>query len=408
MGPESLIAQLESKEIVADLCRLDSIDRPLFSPGQLLTDGDLTALVEWTRNKLQLARYRVGWGVVCGLGLYNDPQNEAGVVVGAGYAIDACGNDLVVGREIKVSFEKCIKAERPWEQMSSGDSGVFATAAQDVSFDGFSAPDVIGVDVALKYQENNSSPRAAMRNRGTAREYTRAKESFAIVCSVGSTGAGAAKIEAERWAEDYDRCLSVLRRYIAESSHAQGRDLHRWLNDWVAKNPPSQFRFVNDWVGQRPPDSWTERDAVRVLFWLVQDARNNFLQGACGTAGENHGVPIGRVWMRKVTNAGKTGWRAIALDASAPHKRPLQSSYWPADSGKVNLGQAIWLPPNVAAAKIGGLGIRVTGADDLPLPDEAKALEERLANSVQVAWDARVKLHIFNAGVLGYRVVGVV
>ena len=48
-------------------CDLECLVRPNFFCGQLLTDADLTAVVEWTRRRLVLSRYRDGWGIACGL-----------------------------------------------------------------------------------------------------------------------------------------------------------------------------------------------------------------------------------------------------------------------------------------------------------------------------------------------------
>src|SRR5262245_47892370 len=89
-------------------CDLDCLIRPNFFCGQLLTDADLTAMVEWNRSRFALSRYRDGWGVVCGLDVSCSPVYGATVsccgdsnggpfvYVNPGYAIDCCGNDLVV------------------------------------------------------------------------------------------------------------------------------------------------------------------------------------------------------------------------------------------------------------------------------------------------------------------------
>ena len=45
-------------------CDLECIVRPNFFCGQLLTDGDLAATVEWARSRFSLSRYRHGWGII--------------------------------------------------------------------------------------------------------------------------------------------------------------------------------------------------------------------------------------------------------------------------------------------------------------------------------------------------------
>ena len=58
----------------ADACTLECLEHPKFFCGQLLTDQDLTSLVQWVQNKSRLLRYRHGWGVVCGLDVRCQPQ----------------------------------------------------------------------------------------------------------------------------------------------------------------------------------------------------------------------------------------------------------------------------------------------------------------------------------------------
>jgi hypothetical protein len=71
--------------------------RPSFFAGQLLTEDDLGALAEYVKAKDRLHnRYLVGSGVVCGLHVACSPADPGSVLVCAGYALDCCGNDIVV------------------------------------------------------------------------------------------------------------------------------------------------------------------------------------------------------------------------------------------------------------------------------------------------------------------------
>src|SRR5262249_55091444 len=90
-------------------CELDCLTAPRFFCGQLLTDLDMTALVEWTRNKFRLARYRQGWGVVCGLGVHCDPEQKGRLVVTPGYAVSCCGRDIVVCKDATVDLSEYCK-----------------------------------------------------------------------------------------------------------------------------------------------------------------------------------------------------------------------------------------------------------------------------------------------------------
>ena len=78
---------------------LQPFQRPVFAPGQVLTDIDLSADQDYAvaKNKLH-NRYLHGWGIVCGLEVVcNDCDGY--VTIHPGYAIDRCGNDIVVAAD---------------------------------------------------------------------------------------------------------------------------------------------------------------------------------------------------------------------------------------------------------------------------------------------------------------------
>jgi len=78
-------------------CRLMSFERPNYFAGHLLTDADLLLEQRYVREKRKLYHRSLhGSGVVCGLRLTCDPNRAGGILVGRGYAIDDCGNDLVL------------------------------------------------------------------------------------------------------------------------------------------------------------------------------------------------------------------------------------------------------------------------------------------------------------------------
>jgi hypothetical protein len=71
--------------------------RPRFFAGQLLTEDDLESLTGYITAKNRLHnRYLWGAGVVCGLQVTCDPCGGGTVSVQPGYALDCCGNDLVL------------------------------------------------------------------------------------------------------------------------------------------------------------------------------------------------------------------------------------------------------------------------------------------------------------------------
>lgn len=73
------------------------LDRPRYFAGQLLTERELNSQLAYTiaKNKLH-NRYLWGYGIVCGLEVTCHGCDSGMVTVHPGYALDACGNDVVV------------------------------------------------------------------------------------------------------------------------------------------------------------------------------------------------------------------------------------------------------------------------------------------------------------------------
>jgi hypothetical protein len=88
-----------------ECCGLDCLVQPRFFCGQLLTDADLTAFLDWTKNRFRLSRYRDGWGVVCGLDVHCARSETPGVIVTPGYAVTCCGNDVIVCEDTTVAID---------------------------------------------------------------------------------------------------------------------------------------------------------------------------------------------------------------------------------------------------------------------------------------------------------------
>jgi hypothetical protein len=78
-------------------CQGDDFARPRFFAGQLLTEDDLDLLSSYVVEKNRLHnRSFYGEGVVCGLLVTCNPCGGGKVSVQPGYALDCCGNDIVV------------------------------------------------------------------------------------------------------------------------------------------------------------------------------------------------------------------------------------------------------------------------------------------------------------------------
>jgi len=98
-----------------DCGALECLCRPRFFAGQLLSEQDLNRLDQYIKNKNRLHnRNQHGWGVVNGLKVLCDPCGE--VKVTEGYALDPCGDDIVVCEDVRVNIceliRKCKQAEK--------------------------------------------------------------------------------------------------------------------------------------------------------------------------------------------------------------------------------------------------------------------------------------------------------
>jgi len=107
--------------------------RPTFFAGQLLTEEDLEALASYVSGKNRLHnRYLFGAGVVCGLDVGCLGSGSGSVLVRAGYALDCCGNDIVVPCDQQVDVNKLISdlpqlggcVEEPRKSTVDGDAGI--------------------------------------------------------------------------------------------------------------------------------------------------------------------------------------------------------------------------------------------------------------------------------------------
>src|ERR1043165_2563322 len=78
-------------------CNLVCFERPNYFCGHLLTDADLTLQQKYVVEKNKLYhRTMDGYGIVCGLKLACDCECKGNILIHDGFAIDDCGNDLIL------------------------------------------------------------------------------------------------------------------------------------------------------------------------------------------------------------------------------------------------------------------------------------------------------------------------
>src|SRR3954454_23014588 len=91
-------------------CETETTVRPLFFAGQLLTEDDLQSLQDYVVAKNRLHnRHLFGSGVVCGFEVVCDPCGAGSIWVRPGYALDCCGNDLVLSCRTKLDINAMIR-----------------------------------------------------------------------------------------------------------------------------------------------------------------------------------------------------------------------------------------------------------------------------------------------------------
>ncbi len=104
-------------------CTDESFKRPSFFAGQLLTEDDLRSLVDYVVGKNRLHnRYLFGNGVVCGLAVTCHPCGGGKVTVSSGYALDCCGNDILLPCPEEVDFRALLRDLRK-RQLAGYDCG---------------------------------------------------------------------------------------------------------------------------------------------------------------------------------------------------------------------------------------------------------------------------------------------
>jgi hypothetical protein len=335
-------------ECESTCCSLDCLVQPRFFHGQLLSDRDLNALLTWTQNKQRLVRYRDGWGVACGLELWCDPTHPGQILVGTGYALTCCGDDVVVCNETSFDLKRpCCGGRDP-------DCGC-GTGRRDKKDDVGSGTHAF--DIFVKYVEQPSDPQPALRrgyscDAGTC-DFGRTRETFELVC-LPAQDDDPALSRARRWAAGYEACQEVLLRFPTslyardgDSETDRGEAVRRWLLHWIDDHPLRQFCWVRDEICEVVDAAELAREEriLRWLFLIVQDCRLAYLSGCdCGSCGcdDQSGVPLGRVWVETTDGPGKSTCRIVCIDSDPPFRRELSKDCWPAADGDQNLGRLVW------------------------------------------------------------------
>lgn len=396
-------------------CQLDCLTAPRFFCGQMLTDQDMTALVDWTRDKLRLARYRHGWGVVCGLDVKCSPKQNEHLVVSGGYAVSCCGDDIVVCEDVTLDLSKWCKPKpdvcaefRPAETRE---------ALIEIGCLRILVSELRVLDLYIHYDEQLGVPTTALGSglcdHSAKCEYTRTIETYRFSLEE-SDSADPLESAANTWLEGYSKCLGVLDAFSLkfphyEKSEGYFKGVRDWLLAWIDAHPLTEFCFVRDCIcaTTAPPD---QQEIVRWLFWIVQDCRNAYLSCDCYGCESGHGVRLARLWLRvrkTDSRVSTTDCSILRVDSYPPYRRDLRPECWPAPLGSVNLGRLIWQHLAGAMSTAADLGIDVSATPrPFELPSATGELKPRLDCSPFVKFGDEPVLQYFDAGGKDFRVVG--
>jgi hypothetical protein len=381
----------------ARCCDLECLVRPNFFCGQVLTDADLDAMVDWARTRFGLARYRHGWGVACGLDVTcshprggddccPDPKGPV-VYVNPGYAIDCCGNDLVVCEPMPVDLgEVCRPPEDPCDPPSKPQpdprpknaqpaGGTVNTWGIDGNRDNCLDTllgGLFAVNLSLRYHEDMAQGQRAMFRSGCSDvgscEYTRVLERPCVHAEVASLN-GDDDDESEVWHKEFSLRGALAQRDI-NAALKQGPEA---VLKYLRRHPPYKFCFLGDLVcclvdqyEQRDEkvdkkDPWGIGWGERLMLWLYLDWLLHELECPCWSCKPDRGVPLARVLLRRVSVRNEQTCRVLLIDTSVPHRRPLQKDTCrPIPRGRIDLAPYVWQPWPYVRERLGAIGVNVT------------------------------------------------
>jgi hypothetical protein len=395
-------------------CDLECLVRPNFFCGQLLTDADLDASVDWARNRFSLARYRHGWGVVCGLdvtcshpgGTRCCPDSEKGptVYVHPGYAIDCCGNDLVVCDPLAVDLSDiCRPADDPClprrekakgHGNGNGSGKVYgkgngdSKSKEDLPEEDYQpedcwqtlGADLFAVNLTLRYHEDMAHGQRAMFRSGCsdsgACEYSRVLENPCVHAEIGVADCYEDE-EYQSWSREFEIRRVKAEREIQAALKAGPEGVLQYLR----RHPPYKFCFLEELVccligqpepdsdgsnayerrQQKNPDSAIWRGSYgRIEFWLYLDWLQHELECPCWVCKPDRGVPLARVLLKRMRVRGEDTCRVMLIDVSVPHRRPLRKDVCrPVPRGAIDLAPYLWQSDQYVRDQLGSVGVTV-------------------------------------------------
>jgi hypothetical protein len=392
-------------------CGLECLERPNFYCGQLLTDADLSAVVQWTRDRLSLQRYRDGWGVVCGLEVTcSEPEGGCGcgcrtpkgsmVWINNGYAVDCCGNDLVVCEPMCVDLSSvCRPADDPcadpcWQPAKQDVQRSQTPPRSAFELDALQIPEAeqLIVDLYLQYSEQPVSGQRPLF-RGACADLEACEPSRMLERPVPNLVArplARIDVDDDDQTEDEEEVRTrtlfkdQIRRIQTLFAGADLDTLLRRLGKWRVYGAC----LVRDYVRAQP--SLDVRNSATIASWLLLDWLMHQFLCECRTCRTDDGVPLARLWLWR--KDGRTECcRPLSISNFPPFRRELHRDCKPIDGSTIDLRK--WYGARAADAER-ALARQVsdvarskeTTIDDLPEPMFSATFTDRLRVRAVIDW----------------------
>jgi hypothetical protein len=368
-------------------CGLECLVRPNFYCGQLLTDADLSAVVQWTRDRLSLQRYRDGWGVVCGLEVAcSEPEGGCGcgcgspkgsmVWINSGYAVDCCGNDLVVCEPMCVDLSAVCRpiddpcADPCWPPVKRDPQAPPVDRRPPMRLDDLEIRDEeqLIVDLYLQYGEQPVSGQRPLF-RGACADLEACEPSRMLERPIPKLVARPlASIHDDDQVEDDEvaRIRSLVRDQIARiRALLEGADIDtlvRRLGKWRVYG----VCLVRDYV--RAQQALDTQKLATIGSWLLLDWLMHQFMCECRTCRTDDGVPLARLWLWR--KDGRTECcRPLSISNYPPFRRELHRDCAPVSPSSVDLRKWYGAAADHAEAAMQREGIKVVRSKATALPE---------------------------------------
>ncbi len=330
---------------------LTALVRPKFHAGQLLTADALSDLTEWSRLRFDLGRRGLGYGIVDGLSVTSRSATGLELEIGAGYAIDRLGRDIVTPTV---------------QTLNLADDELF----HDGLLNGAEAQRRIQVEIAIEYTARDAEPRplAYLTDNRKTRDcvYTRTDEGFRLSASIVEPTA-ARHHNGRGKADRFKETLDILNRYeeqFGEEDPVSTDPLLSFLNqhytDGGIKRFPRVERKLADW---RQQAQVRKSDILETLFWIVLDNRLGLeSDGVEASADTEARIRLATVNLKTAVNgSGVPGLYIEDIDTAPPARTLLNAGHAPRPDGLYSLSDLLWQPVNRADAALRDKGFVTQG-----------------------------------------------